>query len=165
MIQGGQDPCCLWNAGTGRSTSRDDEREDFFTATIHQPRRPATAFEVNVSARGSRRKSRSVFTSRYLAPTLYAAAQIVTSEYVTWRTRLVESDDCDAGGSLLAGPVGRRAPLAPPGRKYGSHRRPSTMRRRTTMTGMTRMTTGMPRTTAGTGEGDVIRMIGRITQS
>ena len=70
---------------------RDDEREEFFTATIHQPE-GSDGFEVDVRARGNRRKSRSVFTSRYLAPTLYAAAQIVTSEYHL-ADAVVESDD------------------------------------------------------------------------
>ena len=76
----------------GQIHFRDDEREGFFTATIHQPE-DSEAFEVNVSARGNRRKSRSVFTSRHLAPTLHAAGQIVISEYIL-ADAAVESDDC-----------------------------------------------------------------------
>ena len=64
----------------GQVHFRDDDREGFFTATIHQPE-GSDGFEVNVRAKGKRRANRSVFTSRYLAPTLYAAGQIVTSEY------------------------------------------------------------------------------------
>ena len=64
----------------GQLHFHDDEREGFFTATIHQPEGSDT-FEVNIRARGKRRKSRSSFDCRYLAPTLYAAGQIVNSEY------------------------------------------------------------------------------------
>ena len=70
----------------------DDEREGFFTATIHQPE-GSDGFEVNIKAQGKRRKSRSVFASRYLAPTLHAASQIVTSEYHL-ADAIVDSDDC-----------------------------------------------------------------------
>ena len=75
----------------GQIHFRDDDREGLFTATIHQPE-GSDAFEVNIRAKGRRKTSRSVFTSRYLAPTLYAAGQIVTSEYHL-ADAAVDSDD------------------------------------------------------------------------
>ena len=75
----------------GRLHFHDDERDGFFSATIHQPE-GSDAFEVTVRARGKRRKSGSVFTSTYLAPTLHAAGQIVTSEYHL-ADAAVDSDD------------------------------------------------------------------------
>ena len=76
----------------GQLRFHDDEREGFFSATIHQPE-GSDGFEVNIKAQGKRRKSRSVFTGRYMAPTLYAAGQIVTSEYHL-ADAAVLSDDC-----------------------------------------------------------------------
>ena len=104
----------------GKIIFEDSDRAGFFTATIHQPE-GSDGFEVNIKPQGKRRKNQSVFASRYLAPTLHAAGQIVTSEYhladaavdsadstlvadfwldqldggLRWRLQLEEDDDDD----------------------------------------------------------------------
>ncbi len=67
----------------------DLDDEGFFSATIHQPE-DSDGFEVNIGVADFGNGPVANFT--YSAPTLYAAGQIVTSEYHVFLA-VVEPDD------------------------------------------------------------------------
>lgn len=81
----------------------------FFAATIWWQEEPEV-FEVSIGVADLGDGPAVSFS--YTAPTLYAAGQIVTSDYNLFLA-VVEPDDEILAADYLVGPVGRRLPVAP----------------------------------------------------